>query len=61
MGKNTDQAKQQLEKCYGEFAPSETTVKRRFAEFKCGGKDGSGKVTLVLLFSKPWIKNNIMF
>ena len=36
MGKNTVQAKQWLDKCYLDSAPSETTVKRWYAEFKCG-------------------------
>lgn len=39
MGKNTVQAKQWLEKCYGDSAPSETTIKRWFADFKRGRRD----------------------
>ena len=39
MGKNTVQAKQWLEKCYGDSAPSETTIKRWFADFKRGCRD----------------------
>ena len=34
MGKNTVQAKQWLDKCYSDSAPSETTVKRWYADFK---------------------------
>ncbi len=34
MGKNTVQAKQWLDKCYLDSAPSETIVKRLFADFK---------------------------
>ena len=33
-GKNTVQAKQWLHKCYSDSAPSETTVKRWYADFK---------------------------
>jgi hypothetical protein len=36
MGKNTVQAKQWLEKCYGNSVPSETTIKRCFVDFKSG-------------------------
>jgi len=36
MGKNTVQAKQWLDKCYSDSAPSETTVKRWYADFKRG-------------------------
>ena len=39
MGKNTVQAKQWLEKCYEDSAPSETTIKRQFADFKRGRRD----------------------
>ena len=39
MGKNTVQAKQWLEKCYGNSSPSETTIKRWFADFKRGRRD----------------------
>ncbi|XP_015189044.1 PREDICTED: putative uncharacterized protein FLJ37770 [Polistes dominula] len=39
MGKNTVQAKQWLEKCYGDFAPSEITIKRWSADFKRGRRD----------------------
>ena len=35
-GKNTVQAKQWLDKCYLDSAPSETTVKRWYADFKHG-------------------------
>ena len=38
MGKNTVQAKQWLEKCYGDSSPSET-IKRWFADFKRGRRD----------------------
>ena len=36
MGKNTVQAKQWLDKCYSDSAPSETMPKRWYANFKCG-------------------------
>ena len=36
MGKNTFQVKQWLYKCYLNSAPSETTVKRGYADFKYG-------------------------
>ena len=39
MGKNTVQAKQWLDKCYSDFAPSETTVERWYPDFKCGRTD----------------------
>ena len=39
MGKNTVQARQWLDKCYSDSAPSETTVKRWYADFKCGRTD----------------------
>ena len=39
MGKNIVQAKQWLEKCYRDSAPSETTIKRWFADFKRGRRD----------------------
>ena len=39
MGKNTVQAKQWLPKCYSDSAPSETTVKRWYADFKCSYTD----------------------
>ena len=39
MGKNTVQAKQWLDKCYSDSAPSETMVKRWYADFKCGCTD----------------------
>ena len=39
MGKNTVQAKQWLDKCVSDFAPSETTVKRWYADFKRGHTD----------------------
>ena len=35
-GKNTVQAKQWLHKCYSNFFPSDTTVNRWYADFKCG-------------------------
>ena len=38
-GKDTVQAKQWLDKCYSNSAPSETTVKRRYADFKHGRTD----------------------
>ena len=37
--KNTFQAKQWLDKCYSDPAPSETTVKRWYADFKRGRTD----------------------
>ena len=37
IGKNT--AKQWLDKCYSDSAPSETMVKRWYADFKCGHTD----------------------
>ncbi len=36
-GKDTVQAKQWLDKCCSESAPSETILKRWYADFKCGG------------------------
>ena len=39
MWKNTVQAKQWLDKCYLDSAPSEATVKRWYADFKCGRTD----------------------
>ena len=39
MGKNTVQAKQWLDKCYCDSAPSETMVKRWYSDFKCGHTD----------------------
>ena len=36
MGKNTIQAKEWLDKCYGTSSPSYATVKNWFAEFKRG-------------------------
>ena len=39
MRKNTVQAKQWLDKCYSDFAPLETTVKRWYADFKHGHTD----------------------
>ena len=39
MKKNTVQAQQWLEKCYGNSAPSKTTICRQYAEFKCGRTD----------------------
>ncbi|KYN08607.1 hypothetical protein ALC62_00410 [Cyphomyrmex costatus] len=39
MGKNTVQAKQWLDKCYSNSAPSEITVKRWYADFKRGRKN----------------------
>ena len=39
MKKNTVQAQQWLEKCYGDFAPSKTTIYRWYAEFKRGRTD----------------------
>lgn len=36
MGKNTVQAREWLEKCYGESAPSKSTVTHWYAEFKRG-------------------------
>lgn len=39
MGKNTVQAKQWLDKCYSDSAPSATTVKRWYADLKRGRTD----------------------
>ena len=39
MRKNTVQAKQRLDKCYSDSAPSETVVKRWYADFKHGCTD----------------------
>ena len=39
MGKNTVQAKQQLDKCYLDSAPSETSVKKWNADVKRGHTD----------------------
>ena len=39
MGKNTVQAKQWLDKCYLNSAPSETTVERWYTDFKRGRTD----------------------
>ena len=39
MGKNTFQAIQWFDNCYSDSAPSETTVKRWYADFKCGHAD----------------------
>ena len=39
MGKNTVQANQWLDKCYSDSAPSEITVKKWYADFKCGRTD----------------------
>ena len=39
MEKNTVQANQCLDKCYSDSAPSETTVKRWYADFKCSHTD----------------------
>lgn len=39
MGKNTVQAKQWLDKCYSDSAPSAATVKRWYADFKRGRAD----------------------
>ena len=39
MGKNTVQAKQWIGKCYLDSTPSETMVKRWYADFKCGCTD----------------------
>ena len=40
MGKkNTDLAKQWLNKCYSDSAPLETMVKRGYTDFKCGRTD----------------------
>ena len=36
VGKNTVQAKQRLDKCYSDSVPSETMVKRGYADFKRG-------------------------
>ena len=38
-GKNTVQAKQWLDKCYSDSAPSETMVKRWYTDFKCSCTD----------------------
>ena len=39
MRKNTVQAKQWLNKCYLDYAPSEVMVKRWYADFKCDRTD----------------------
>ena len=39
MSKNIVQAKQWLHKCYSDSDPSETTVKRCYADFKCSCTD----------------------
>ena len=39
MGKNTVQAKQWLDKCHSDSAPSETMVKWLYADFKHGCTD----------------------
>ena len=39
MGENAVQAKQWFDKCYLNSAPSETTIKRWYADFKCGHTD----------------------
>ena len=39
MGKNTIQAKQWLDNCYSDSAPSETMVKRWYTDFKRGHTD----------------------
>ena len=39
IGKNTLQAKQWLDKCYSDTVLSETTVKKWYADFKCGHTD----------------------
>ena len=39
MGKNTVQAKQWLDKCYSDSAPSKTMVKRWYDDFKRGRTD----------------------
>ena len=39
MGKNTVQANQWLEKCNGDSALSEATIKRWFVDFKRGRRD----------------------
>ena len=39
MGKNTVQAKQWLEKYCGDSDPSETTIKRWFADFNHGRRE----------------------
>ena len=41
MGKNIVQAKQWLDKCYSNSALSETTVKRWYADVKCGCTDAN--------------------
>ena len=39
MGKNIVQAKQWLDKCYSDYAPLKTTVKRWYVDFKHGRTD----------------------
>ena len=39
MGKNTVQAKQRREKCYGDSAPSDKTIKCFFADLERGRRD----------------------
>lgn len=38
-GGNTGQAKQWFQKCSLQYAPSETTISRWYAVFKCGRRD----------------------
>ena len=45
MGKNTDQTKQWLDKCYLDSAPSETMVKRWHADFKHSAHQNLAKKT----------------
>ena len=54
IGENTIQAKQWLDKCYLDSAPSETTVKRCYADFKHGHIDtndaeGPGYLNLAVI------------
>ena len=58
MEKNTVQAQQWLEKCYGDSAPSKTTICQWYAEFKRGRKDtkNAERSRRPNRFRKPYIK-----
>ena len=52
MGKNTVQAKQWIDKCYLDSAPSETKVKRWYADFKCGHTENTKKLNELVLANR---------
>ena len=52
MGKNTVQAKQWLDKCYSDSAPSETMVKRWHADFN--QKKATNEEEKSALSPRPW-------